>query len=131
MSAVDVLIIGGGPAGLSAATALSRLMHPCIVFDHGVYRNARAPHMHNLPTWDHQHPEKFREAARKDLTNRYKTTTFVQAKVEKITKLSDGSFEALDNQGKTYKGKKVVLATGVQDLYPEIEGYDECWGRGM
>jgi hypothetical protein len=128
---VDVLIVGGGPAGLSAATALSRLMHPCIIFDHGVYRNDRTKHMHNVPTWDHKDPEDFRKAARKDLTDRYKTTSFVHAKVEKLTKLPDGGFEALDTAGKVYKGKKVLLATGVEDVYPEIAGYDDCWGRGM
>ena len=128
---VDVLIIGGGPAGLSAATALNRLMHPCIVFDSGVYRNARAPHMHNVPTWDHKNPEAFREAARKDLTDRYDTTRFVKSRVEKLVKLDNGHFEAVDSQGNKYTGKKVVLATGVEDLYPEIAGYDDCWGHGI
>lgn len=87
--------------------------------------------MHNLPTWNHKSPEEFREGARKDLTNRYSTTSFVRAKVEKLTRLPDGSFEAVDSDGKNYKGKKVVLATGVEDLYPDIAGYDDCWGRGM
>jgi len=127
----DVLIIGGGPAGLSAATALNRLLHPCIIFDHGVYRNERATHMHNVPTWDHKEPRQFREAARKDLTERYNTTRFVESKVEKLTKLEDGSFEAVDATGKRYTGKKVVLATGSEDIYPDIAGYDDCWGHGI
>ncbi|CZT23705.1 related to thioredoxin reductase [Ramularia collo-cygni] len=127
----DVLIIGGGPAGISAATALNRLMHPCIVFDHGVYRNDRSKHMHNLPTWDHKDPADFRAAGRRDLTERYETTRFVDAKVEQLTKLDDGTFQATVSGGEKYIGKKVVLATGVEDLYPEIAGYDDCWGHGI
>lgn len=128
---MDVLIIGGGPAGIAAATTLNRLMHPCIVFDHGVYRNDRSKHMHNVPTWDHKDPAEFRAAGRKDLTERYHTTRFVNAKVETLAKLDNGTFQATDSTGQKYIGKKVVLATGVEDLYPEIAGYGECWGHGM
>jgi thioredoxin reductase len=52
----DVLIIGGGPAGLAVATGLARQLYTAVVFDSGVYRNARTQHMHNVPTWDHRNP---------------------------------------------------------------------------
>ena len=127
----DVLIIGGGPAGLSAALACSRQLCKAIVFDSGVYRNDMAHHMHTLPTWDHQDPKKYRAAARKELTERYKTTRFVDRKVDKLSQRSDGLFEASDAQGESHTGKKVILASGVQDIYPDIPGYGDCWGRSM
>lgn len=53
---VDTLLIGGGPAGLSAALALARQLHSAVVFDSGVYRNALSKHMHTVATWDHKDP---------------------------------------------------------------------------
>jgi thioredoxin reductase len=68
----DIIIIGGGPAGLSAASTIVRQDHKTILFDSGKYRNAQSEHMHTVATWDHRNPQEFREAARKDL-ERYGT----------------------------------------------------------
>lgn len=59
---VDALIIGGGPAGLSAALSLSRVRLTAVVFDSGVYCNALTDHMHNMFTWDHQDHRAYRSA---------------------------------------------------------------------
>ena len=87
--------------------------------------------MHTVPTWDHEDPRAYRAAARKELTERYHTTTLVDQKVEKLKKQPNGNFEALDATGKSWTAKKVVLASGVKDIYPDIKGYEECWGKGM
>ena len=130
---LDVLIIGGGPAGLSVATALARQLYTAIVFDSGVYRNARAKHMHNVPTWDHKDPADFRAKARKDLLARYSTIQFAEegTKIESVRKTSRGVFQATDDKGRVWNGRKLVLASGLRDVYPDIEGYDDVWARGV
>ena len=137
-STVDMLIIGGGPAGLTAATGLVRQLHTAIVFDSGSYRNAASQHMHNLPTWDHQDPAEFRKSAKKDILARYSTVRFEDAEITSLKQLAkeegtkgDGLFEAEDAKGRKWTGKKVIIATGVADQYPKIEGYADCWGQAM
>lgn len=128
----DVLVIGGGPAGLSLATGLARQVYSALVLDSGEYRNALSNHMHTVPGWDHADPAEFRAKARSDLAKRYQSIEFKSAKVSNVRRLDSGVFEAMDDQGHAYQGRKIGLATGVRDLVEEeVEGYTECWGRGM
>ena len=127
----DVLIIGGGPAGLSAALALGRLLHTAVLFDSGVYRNARSQHMHTLATWDHRHPAEFRAATRREIQSRYKTIQFQDGPIESVRKGQDGLLEAKDATGKSWWGNKLVLATGTHDVMPDVPGYLDCWVSGM
>lgn len=130
-SEVDVIIIGGGPAGLSTALGLCRARHTAVVFDSGVYRNGLSQHVHTVPTWDHKDPSAYRLAAREELTGRYDTVQVIDRAVRCVTKDADGNFIAVDGNDKRWVGRKLVLATGVQDLYPDIEGYADCWVTGM
>lgn len=128
----DALIIGSGPAGLSAALGLARQLYTAVVFDSQQYRNYPADRMHNVITWDHRPPEEFRTSARNNISDRYKTIEFRQARVETIRRLNDGTFEAVDGQQNRTIGKKVVLATGVTDVLPlEIKGFSTLWGKSM
>ncbi|KAG9230928.1 thioredoxin reductase glit-like protein [Amylocarpus encephaloides] len=127
MSLKDVLIIGGGPAGLSAATTLVRQLHTVLVFDSGSYRNGKVKHVHNLPTWDYKNPAEFREAAKHDLVSNYHTVDFENVEIVSL-KEGVGCFEVQDGKGRVWKGKKVIIATGVEDILPDIEGYADCWG---
>lgn len=127
----DALIIGAGPAGLSVATGLARQLHTAVVFSDGKFRNAKAKHMHNVVGWDHRDPTDFRAAARKDLLARYSTIRFHDVGIKNVSKGSDGRFEAIDVDGQLWKGKKLVLATGVKDVPPSIDGYADCWGESM
>ncbi len=128
---VDVLIIGGGPAGLSAALCLSRARYTAAVFDSGVYRNTLSYHVHMVPTWDHSDPREYRAAARKELKTRYDTVQFVDRAVREVTKDETGTFHAIDASEKHWSGKKLILGTGVKDIFPDIPGYEECWSTGM
>ncbi|XWW97555.1 hypothetical protein V2A60_005539 [Cordyceps javanica] len=165
----DVLILGGGPAGLAMATTLARQAYSALVIDSGAYRNARAAHMHNVPGFDHVPPADFRAKVRADLAARYRSvafqddTTIVEVRrrdgadvadatagppgtgdgdgteqvVPNATEasagtLADARFEARDARGNVYYGRKLGLATGVRDkLEEQVEGYGDCWGRGI
>ncbi|KAH8680518.1 thioredoxin reductase glit [Xylariales sp. PMI_506] len=130
-SLVDVLVLGAGPAGLAAAGGLARQLHTVIVFNSSKFRNARAKHMHNVPGWDHRPPSEFREKAKADILERYSTVQFRDVEVAKVEKLDNGKFRATDTQGQEYLGKKVVIATGVRDIMPDIPGYAELWGSSI
>lgn len=127
--AYDIIIIGGGPAGLSAAASIVRQDHSIYLFDSQKYRNAAAKFTHTVSTWDHRDPAEFRAASLKDL-ERYGTVTIDQSEVETVKQNEDGTIEATSN-GKKVLGKKLILATGVEDVFPDIPGYAECWVSGM
>lgn len=128
---VDVLILGGGPAGLAVAGGLARQLHTAIVFSSGSFRNGVASHMHNVPGWDHEDPAAFRAKAKADIQSRYVTMKFQDVGVASVRKLDGGRFEALDDAGERYEGRKVVIASGIRDLMPDLPGYSELWGKGM
>lgn len=135
----DVLIIGGGPAGLSIATTIVRQLQTAIVLDSGTYRNSRSEHMHGVPGFDHVDPVVFRTKAKGDILKRYDTVEFRKTRITEVKKVSlegdsEGGheqFQAIDWQGNVFVGRKVALATGVKDVLPDVDGYNECWGRGM
>ncbi|KAF3062288.1 hypothetical protein GL218_03642 [Daldinia childiae] len=137
---VDVLILGGGPAGIACAGAIARQLHSAIIFSNNTFRNARAQHMHNVTGWDHADPAAFRARARSDLIERYAGPAGIQFRdvsVSSVRKLDDDErggtrFEAVDVEGTKYLGRKVVLAMGVKDIMPTTpEGYADVWGYGI
>ncbi|TGO46696.1 hypothetical protein BOTNAR_0571g00070 [Botryotinia narcissicola] len=137
-SLVDVLIIGVSPAGISCAAALARLRHTAIVFSSNKFRNEKSKHMHTVSTWDHRDPSEFRAASREDILARYNTICFEDVGIQTIEKISedgDGEersiFKAIDDTGKYWWGRKLVLATGVRDIMVDIEGYEECWAKSI
>ncbi|KAH7325834.1 thioredoxin reductase glit-like protein [Stachybotrys elegans] len=127
--AIEVAIIGGGPAGLTAAGTLARQLHTAVVFDTKTYRNRNASHMHMIPTWDHRDPQEFRAEARRNILANYSTIQFADVGVTRVEKLSGSKFKVLDESGKEWNVKKLLLAVGSSDTYPEIEGYESLWGR--
>jgi thioredoxin reductase len=129
---VDALIIGAGPAGLNAALTFARTRATAIVFDSREYRNEGIKHMHTVASRDHTDPYLFRNTAREQIESRYETVWFQQATITHAAKKLLGSgrydgFEVKDSEGKTYEGRKLILATGSKDVMPDIEGYKENW----
>lgn len=127
----DTLILGAGPAGLSTALGLARQLYSVVVFDSQQYRNYPTTHMHNVLTWDHKSPADFRESARANILSRYDGIVFRESRIDSIVKREDGTFEVTDEHGDKTVGRKVVLATGVRDVMPGIDGFGELWGKSM
>jgi thioredoxin reductase len=127
----DVVVIGGGPAGLQAALTLGRLHRSVLLLDSGEYRNAAAKEMHNFVTHDGRSPEEFRATARRDL-QAYDT---VEVRDMRATEVADGDGlwrVTLDDAGSVEASeetaRRVVLATGLHDTLPDIPGLSDLWG---
>ncbi|KAF6816603.1 thioredoxin reductase-like protein 1 [Colletotrichum musicola] len=130
-SLLDVIIVGGGASGLATATGLARQLWTAVVFTNETFRNARASHMHNFPTWDHQPPSAFRAKAKADLLARYDTIQFENADIKTVRTTEDGYFQATDAEGRSWTARKLVLAHGSEDKLPDIPGFADCWAYGI
>lgn len=127
---VDVLIIGGGPAGLSAATTLYRHQHDIRIFDNGQPRNSWDTATHALPGWEGEKPSRFREKSRKEL-KKTGLVDFISASVQTIEKKDDGLFHVTTSDGVEWVGRKVLLAMGVEFQFLDIPGYKDSFPQRM
>lgn len=123
---LDVIIIGGSYAGLSAGMALGRSLRNVLIIDSGKPCNRQTPHSHNFLTHDGKTPKEISSIAREQV-EKYETVKFHDGVVVKTVKVSEG-FEVKTNRGNKFAAKKLVIATGVKDIKPDIPGFDECWG---
>ncbi|MDQ6857927.1 MAG: NAD(P)/FAD-dependent oxidoreductase [Chloroflexota bacterium] len=126
---MDVAIVGGGPAGLSAALMLGRCRRTVVVVDAGQYRNRRAAALHGFITRDGTPPADFLRAARADL-ERYPEVTIRTGVVNAITG-ARGTFEIQLAEGAPFQARRVLLATGVIDVVPAMDGLPELFGRSV
>ena len=124
----DVIIIGGGPAGLSAGLWLGRCKRNVIIFDHGRPRNRKSEGVHGFFTRDNTHPAELIKLGREQLEPY--GVPVIDAEVKSAKKLKT-SFKVTLLNGDVYHAKKLLLATGVTDEVPLLKGAPEIYGKSM
>jgi thioredoxin reductase len=124
----DVVIVGGGPAGLSAALTLGRARKHVLLCDAPPARNAAAVHVHNFVTRDGVAPAEFRRIAREQLTA-YPRIEVRDERVEEIR----GEAGAFDVRlaAEPIQARRVLLCTGMIDELPDIAGFGALWGQSI
>jgi thioredoxin reductase len=125
---VDVAVVGGGPAGLSAATWAGRYRRRVALIDDGGQRNRWTEATHGYLGHEGAAPSVLLNRAREDL-RRYREVSVVAARVTAVTP-RDGEF-ILDLNGRPLRALRLVLATGVRDVFPEIEGFEQFYGASV
>jgi thioredoxin reductase len=127
----DVIIVGAGPAGLSAALMLGRCRRSVLICDTGQPRNAASHALHGYLSRDGIPPRDLLAIGRKEL-ERYDTVEFrgeevVDAECHKEAK----RFEVVLQSGERFQSRKLLIATGVVDNLPEVEGIRELYGKSV
>lgn len=112
---------------MSAAVTIARSCRSTIVFDSGECRLSENGRIHFLPPLDRVRGMAFREAARKNILDNYQTVEFKNLKVIKVFKTTQKIFEVTDQNGDIWLSKSLLLATGVEEIMPKLDGYAECW----
>lgn len=129
MEIFDCIIIGGGPAGLNAAVVLGRCRRKVLVFDTETYRNRHSHGMHNYLTRDGILPGDFMKICKEEL-EKY-SVKLAKKKIIRAIKKESGLFEVKDENDAIYHAKKLLVATGLTDKLPEIEGFKEFYGQSV
>ncbi len=128
----DVVVVGGGAAGLSAALTLARARRTVVVVDAGSPRNAPAGGVHGYLGCEGVAPAELLARGREE-AGRYGAVT-VPGTVTAVERAGDGSvpsFVVRTGEGRAFRARRVVLTTGLSDHLPEVDGVRERWGRDV
>jgi thioredoxin reductase len=126
---LDVIVIGGGPAGLSAATWLARYRGSVLVLDSREYRNRWADTSHGYFGRDPVNPVELLARARDGL-DAYPTADVRHTRAVKAAPDGDGGFQVVTETGR-FDARRLVLATGVRDQFPDVEGFFDHYGASV
>ncbi len=125
----DVIIIGGSYSGLAAGMALGRSLRKVLIIDSGKPCNRFTPHSHNFVTQDGKVPGEISALARQQV-EAYKTVEFLGGLAVAAEK-KDDRFYVTTEANATVVARKLIFATGIRDLLPEVPGVEECWGKSV
>jgi thioredoxin reductase len=106
--------------------ALGRALRKVLIIDSGSACNKQTPHSHNFLTNDGKTPKEIAILAKQQVSM-YKTVSFLDALVTAGKKIENG-FEVQTQSGENFSGRKLVFATGIRDIMPDILGFSESWG---
>jgi thioredoxin reductase len=123
----DIAVVGGGPGGLSAALWAARYRRRVVLFDDGRQRNRWARATHGYFGLDNVPPAELLDRARRALT-RHRETSVVAARVQRVAH-EDEQFRIVLADGRSLLALRLVLATGLRDIFPAIERFEEFYGR--
>ncbi|MFD5271612.1 NAD(P)/FAD-dependent oxidoreductase [Streptomyces sp. NPDC058335] len=131
---VDVVVIGGGVAGLNGALMLARSRRSVVVIDNGTPRNAPAAAMRGFIVLDGTSPPEILKRGRQQVRQYGGRIVFGEvAATEPAASTADGDlgFTVTLADGRTLTARRVLVATGLRDVLPEVPGLAEHWGRGV
>jgi thioredoxin reductase len=129
MVVYDVIIVGGGPAGLNAAVVLGRCRRNVLLFDSGTQRNRMSHGMHNFLTRDDILPSEFLKICYGEI-KKY-GIELINKKVTNARKNKDDLFAVTDENGVMHLSKKLLIATGLVDKIPDVPGLKEMYGKSV
>ncbi|MFD0422204.1 NAD(P)/FAD-dependent oxidoreductase [Streptomyces parvus] len=123
----DVVIVGGGVAGLSGALALARARRSVLVIDAGEPRNAPASHVHNYLGRESTPPGELLAIGRGEAAGY--GAEIVEGRVASAEKLPEQGFRVVTEDGRTVEARRLLVTTGLVDELPPVPGLAERWGR--
>ncbi len=126
---VDCAIIGGGPAGLNAALVLGRAKRNVLVFDDNQPRNAVTQETHGFLTRDGVTPDEFRHLAHQEISM-YPSVEFRQTQITDVSN-HESLFELVADNSAVFHARTIILATGLKETLPAIDGIHDYYGRSL
>lgn len=127
----DVVIAGGGPAGLSAALVLGRCCRTVLLCDTGTPRNASSLAVHNFLTREGMSPDDLRAAGRREVQALGVDLRDAEVTAARRLAHQDLAFEVTLGRHETVQARRLLLATGIRDETPKLPGLQERLGRGV
>ncbi len=129
----DCIVIGAGPAGLSASLFLARYLRRTITFHHNSPRNEYAHGVHGFLGHHGIRPNELLARGRDEVTTH--GGLIIEACVNKVEKVADECFRVVagaeGNEQRTFEARRLLLATGLRDLTPDCPGFREFYGASV